>query len=612
MSASGTTSSLGAFFIRHFGSGRLDQDHLRPLSGTPFATVRRRLHYYCRSFWNVDLRLVSTGHAWSDKEGRQSYLQQGILYLPETFDAWYGIPGREVYRAAVAHAICHLRYGEQSFAVFRGDALTRCLIDIVEDARIEALAMREFPGLNRLWKGLHGATPEATPRAGNYFERLARALIDPAYEDPDEWVRLGRSQFYEGPLPMESAEFSGDLGSRLAQAFRRKKIPFKAQQDRVRIPYRDDNRYCWRTEGGGRENSSRVAKLKKNRRFKFFGLNVNLVDESDNPSAKQFSLFAALFNFQLDIGVSTEDKDTDALGVYRYPEWDYKLQIERPSWVRVLEKIPDLGEASLVDDIITQHKSLISRMRFMLDALQPEENQRLRKLEEGDEVDLNAAIRAQCDIRLGIPPDMRIMMRTLRKNRDIAVLVLLDLSRSTTEKLPGQTHSVLELTRQACVLLADAIGKVGDPFAIHGFCSDSRHNVSYYCFKNFDQPYDGLAKARMAGMKGKLSTRMGAAIRHATTHLEWQKKGRKLLILLTDGEPADVDVRDRKYLRYDTKRAVEMAAQEGVQTYCMTLDPRADQYVSGIFGARNYLVVDHVARLPEKLPLLYAGLTRSS
>jgi nitric oxide reductase activation protein len=112
-------------------------------------------------------------------------------------------------------------------------------------------------------------------------------------------------------------------------------------------------------------------------------------------------------------------------------------------------------------------------------------------------------------------------------------------------------------------------------------------------------------------MQGQLSTRMGAAIRHATTHLEWQKKGRKLLMLLTDGEPADVDVRDRKYLRYDTRKAVEDAVREGVQVYCLTLDPRADQYVSTIFGARNYLVVDHVARLPEKLPLLYAGLTRS-
>jgi nitric oxide reductase activation protein len=111
-------------------------------------------------------------------------------------------------------------------------------------------------------------------------------------------------------------------------------------------------------------------------------------------------------------------------------------------------------------------------------------------------------------------------------------------------------------------------------------------------------------------MSGKLSTRMGAAIRHAGHYLKLQKSSKKLLLVITDGEPADIDVRDPQYLRYDTKKAVEELGRSGITTFCMTLDPRADQYVSRIFGARNYMVVDHVERLPEKLPLLYAGLTR--
>ncbi len=601
--------SWADFFIRYFGSGRLDQDHLRPLKGVSFGTVRRRLYFYGRSFWDAEVRLASTGHGWSEREGRRPHWQDGVLYLPETFESQGGVPGGEVYRAALAHALCHLKYG---IPLVQGglDAWTRRVVEMVEDARVEALALRTWPGLLRLWQGLHTITPAAGNSAGHYLERLARALLDSTYEDGDEWIRQGRVLF--GSMPLDQEDFSVQVGRALAQSFRAKKIPIKVRGGQIFLTYRDDNRQCWAARSGVGETAAPVSrKVVRNRRFKFFGLNFRVVDESDNPSAKQFSLLAALFNFKLDIGVSVEDKDTDALGVYRYPEWDYKGQIERPSWVRILEKLPDSGDSQWVEDIIAEHKPLISRMRFVLDALQPAENQRLRKLEEGDEMDINAAIRAYCDVRMGIPPDTRIMMRTLRQERDIAVLVLLDLSRSTNEKVPGQSHSILHLTQQACVLLADAIGKVGDPFAIHGFCSDSRHNVSYYCFKNFDQPYDQLAKARLAGMRGQLSTRMGAAIRHATTHLEWQKKGRKLLMLLTDGEPADVDVRDRKYLRYDARKAVEDAVREGVQVYCLTLDPRADQYVSTIFGARNYLVVDHVARLPEKLPLLYAGLTRS-
>jgi nitric oxide reductase activation protein len=111
-------------------------------------------------------------------------------------------------------------------------------------------------------------------------------------------------------------------------------------------------------------------------------------------------------------------------------------------------------------------------------------------------------------------------------------------------------------------------------------------------------------------MTGQVSTRMGTALRHAGALLRQQPSQKKLLLLLTDGEPADNDVRDPQYLRFDAKRAVEELARDGVHTYCLTLDPYADQYVSRIFGARNYMVLDHVARLPEKLSMLYLGLTR--
>ncbi|PXV83950.1 hypothetical protein C8R14_10268 [Nitrosomonas eutropha] len=91
---------------------------------------------------------------------------------------------------------------------------------------------------------------------------------------------------------------------------------------------------------------------------------------------------------------------------------------------------------------------------------------------------------------MGQHPDPRVMMRAVRKVHDISVLVLLDLSESTNNKVNGHEYSVLDLTRQATVLLAGAINRVGDPFAIHGFCSDGRHDVQYYRFKDFDQPYD--------------------------------------------------------------------------------------------------------------------------
>jgi nitric oxide reductase activation protein len=201
-------------------------------------------------------------------------------------------------------------------------------------------------------------------------------------------------------------------------------------------------------------------------------------------------------------------------------------------------------------------------------------------------------------------------VRIDRRERDLSVLVLLDLSESTNDIVQACNATVLQLAREATVLLAHAMERIGDQFAIHGFCSNGRHEVRYQRFKDFGWPFDEHVKARLAGMRGQLSTRMGGAIRHATGWLKARHSDRKLILLITDGEPHDIDVHDSKYLMFDAKKAVDEASRAGILTYCMSVDPRADAYVSRIFGVRNYMVVDHIDRLPEKLPGLYLRLTR--
>jgi len=221
------------------------------------------------------------------------------------------------------------------------------------------------------------------------------------------------------------------------------------------------------------------------------------------------------------------------------------------------------------------------------------------------------------DIRRGTMPDPRINIRVTRHIRELALLVLMDLSESTNDKVgikEGEqgyedAPSILDLTRESTGLLAWAIDSIGDAFAVHGFASDGRHDVQYYRFKDFDQPYDDESKARLAGMRGGLSTRMGAALRHAGWHLAQQSAQKRLVLLITDGEPADIDERDPQYLRHDAKKAVEDLAMRGIYTYCLTLDPLADRYVARIFGENHYSIVDHVERLPERLPTVFAALT---
>ncbi|MGB0126111.1 MAG: nitric oxide reductase activation protein NorD [Rhodocyclaceae bacterium] len=582
--------------------------------GTLFVDVQRRINMYLRALWARDFFMRPTSGDYETREGYKPYIEDYLIHVPDAFDDHLGVSGVEMYRAAAAHCAAHLVYTREPLSAEALNPWQMAVIGVIEDARIEALAIRAFPGLRQTWARLHEANCERTITAGHWLDRLARALLDENYHDDDPWIADGRARFRQGSDRLESNQFAWDIGVALAHTFRDKGIGFNARSDVSAVPYRDDNRYIWEFAGydEGRAAAAGYEAPQQVRKYVSALEMANEVDcELAGDDAEEIWVLSTPFYLdQEGCSINELEGKEPVSEPHHYPEWDYQIQLERPSWATVLEKRAKAGDLALIDDIAARHKRLVSRMKFLLDAMQPQGVQRIRKLEDGDEIDINAAIRAMTDMRSGLQPDPRIMMRSVRKVRDISVLVLLDLSESTNEKVAGQDFTVLELTREACVLLADAIRKVGDPFAIHGFCSDGRHNVEYFRFKDFGQPYSEIPKSRLAGMTGQLSTRMGAALRHATHHLKRQSSAKKLLLVITDGEPADVDVRDPQYLRHDTKKAVEEAARSGIVTYCMSLDPRADQYVSRIFGARNYMVVDHVERLPERLPLLYAGLTR--
>ena len=593
--------------------------------GTLLVDVQRRINMYLRALWGRDFFMRPTAGDFENREGLRPFIEDYFIHLPDALDAVQGNDGlvdaTQLYRAACAHAAAHVVFTRQAISAESLNPWQMAMVALAEDARVEALAVARFPGMRPLWAQLHTtpATQQAT--AGDWLARMARAWIDPTYEDNHPWIAQGRALMAEAmprllAQPHDNSE-SWAMGVQLAHSYREltQGPAFAPRTDGQTAVYRDDNRYFWAFDGydfersvaAGYEPPQQVRKQVNLMEF----VNELEVEGAGDDAQEVWVLGTELFPYE-DLGVSFNDSEgrEPVLPPVHYGEWDHMIQLERPAWATVQERRPKAGDPTLIDGILSEHRRLIGRMKFILDAMQPQGVQRIRKLEDGDEIDLNAALASVIEMRMGRQPDPRIMMRSVRKTRDISVLVLLDLSHSTNDKVAGQEHTVLDLTRSACALLADAIQKVGDPFAIHGFCSDGRHDVNYWRFKDFDQPYDELAKARLAGMQGQLSTRMGAAIRHATAALKAQRSSKKLLLVITDGEPADVDVRDPQYLRHDTKKAVEAAARNGVTTYCMSLDPRADQYVSRIFGERHYLVVDKVERLPEKLPVLYAGLTR--
>ena len=582
--------------------------------GTLFIDVQRRIGMYLRALWARDFYMRPTSGDFELREGYRPYIEGYIVHLPDAYDDHPACSGLELYRAAAAHAACHVVYTTTQFDNAGLSILQVALIGLVEDARVETLALKHFPGLKQTWLPLHTATPAAGVAAGALMARLARAWLDPDYRDDHPWVVLGRQLFNEHASHLQSTEMSRDIGLQLSTEILALDVVYSSANDVADIPYRDDNRYLWEfadlLETGQVVAGVRVQQVRK------YASLMEMLNTLDVPGAGDDAgevwVLATEFFRDADPTTSVNQKEgrEPPPQPFHYAEWDYQMQLERPAWCTVLEKRAPPGDVAIIDEIVVKHKPIIRRLKFLIEALQPQGVQRIRKQEDGDEIDLNAAVRAMIEMRMGEQPDPRIMLRNVRKVRDLSVLLLIDLSASTNDVVRGSDTTVLQLAREATVLLADALDKIGDPFALHGFDSNGRHDVEYYHFKDFDAPYDDKAKARLAGMRGELSTRMGAAMRHAGSILKRQPSHKKLLLVVTDGEPADNDVRDPQYLRLDARKSVEELARNGINTYCLSLDPGADQYVSRIFGAKNYMVVDHVERLPEKLPMLYMGLTR--
>jgi hypothetical protein len=584
--------------------------------GTLFIDTQRKLNFYLRALWGRDFFLRPTGADYTDF---RPYIEKHILHMPDAVDAIGEITGLELYRATSAHMAAHICYTSSRISAEELSPAQMFFIGLAEDARIEYKAIQEFPGLKKLWRSLLVLDYEEPVEHPTIpvLEHFALMLLDASERSDDEALNALADRFHEGiEQHQDDNRFSWNLGVDLFNLFsERREVPSLRILERNRIPYRDDNRFVWEYEEFDWDQGTEYlpASQRQVRRTVSVMEMINELDcELAGDDAQEiWTCETELYPYE-DLGISFNEMwgKEPVSEPYHYPEWDYHIQLHRPDWVTLYERRQPKGDPNMIDDIITEYKPVAHRIKQIIDLLTPEGVQRVRNMEDGDEIDINAAIDAMVAIRMGQQPNPRITMRNVLKTRDVAVVVLMDLSESTNEKVSGSDKTILQLTREAATLVATAIEGIGDPFALHGFASDGRHDVQYYRFKDFNQHFDDDAKARLAGMQGGLSTRMGAAMRHAGQHLLRQPEIRKLLLLITDGEPADIDERDPQHLRHDTKKAVEELYSNGVLSYCLTLDPNADAYVKRIFGMNNYTVIDNVEKLPEKLPVLFATLTR--
>jgi nitric oxide reductase NorD protein len=366
---------------------------------------------------------------------------------------------------------------------------------------------------------------------------------------------------------------------------------------------------------------------------------IELAEDADDRPGDLEALLANLQS-RADDRASVDDEDAAAgaddeeILWFRYDEWNFQADDYRPSWCRVGERSAAEGELDFYTETLLRYHGLVVETRRQFEQMRPESFRRLKRLEDGHEIDLDQAIEFRADKRAGAGPLARFYTRRNKIKRDVAVAFLLDMSGSTSEPIlqppgpsvtPGRSGAlqssptstegakrIIDIERESTVLVIEALEAIGDSYGIYGFSGHGRENVEFHVIKHLDQPFDDSVRRRIDRIEPNRSTRMAPAIRHTIAKLNDYDAKVKILILVSDGRPQDEeygrDHSDREYAVHDTKRALLEARRQRITPFLITVDAAGHDYLRHMCDDIGYEVVTDIESLPRRLPNLYRHL----
>lgn len=329
-------------------------------------------------------------------------------------------------------------------------------------------------------------------------------------------------------------------------------------------------------------------------------------DDMDRLSLSAGPTRAARVRFDLDLPSASADDVPLGPGLL-LPEWDAAQQRLRPAHVRVqVVQSPAQAPQASFGPALRLHAR---RLRRRLEGLQAAPQQ-LRAQVQGDAIDIDACIRHAAQVCAGhvVDASPAIYTRNQAARRSLATLLLADFSLST-DAYANDQQRIIDVIREALFVFAQALAATGDAFALWGFSSVRRDPVRLNHIKAFDAPWNDAARARLAAIRPGYYTRMGAAIRFATRELGGRSERQRLLMLLTDGKPNDLDAYEGRYGLEDTRHAVHEARQAGLIPFCVTIDAQAHDYLPHLFGARGYTLIHSPSQLVERLTQVWLHLS---
>ncbi len=487
---------------------------------------------------------------------------------------------------------------------------------VLNQRRTKATLQR-WPGLTARYRRLVAAhlAIRPAPAALRKDEAAAEQAIRAALQVPGSVDQLPAARRLPAPVPLwlhprpplqgsgaaapepETAERDADGQQRELERLRRQAERVKKpDSDRGLVTVRMENIFTW----GEFVNVDRGAEDEDDLdRAEAIARDLDRLAVSRDAKRA-----AATLKFDLDLPAEAEDDLVIGEGI-RLPEWDWKKRLLLPDLCRV---VPMLSADAPPIPLPARLARTARRLRNQFQSLAPARVWHRGQV-DGQEVDIDAYLRFAAERAAGAAVAGEALYRDLRSGaRDLACQLMADLSLSTDTWVDDH-HRVIDVIRDSLWLFAEALDATGDRFAMHGFSSRRRDPVRVHKLKSFDERYGGLVRGRIAAIKPGYYTRMGAALRHGSNMLSAQPAGRRLLLLLTDGKPNDLDQYEGRYGIEDTRQAVLEARRLGLQPFCVTIDRKGNDYLPHLFGNNGYVVIKNPAELPKRLPMLYAQLT---
>jgi nitric oxide reductase NorD protein len=301
---------------------------------------------------------------------------------------------------------------------------------------------------------------------------------------------------------------------------------------------------------------------------------------------------------------------------FHYNEWDFRAGDFRPRWCDVYERRVDEGETDFFDRTLDAYPDLVRETQRYFELMKPDPFRKVKRLEDGEDIDLDAAIDFVAQRKSGHGEPPKLYWRRNKADREVAVAILLDMSSSTDARLKDHhwpPKRIIDLAKESLVLLTSALEVIGDCYGIFGFSGSGRHKVDYFLVKDFGERFGDSVRRRIDRIAPVDATRMGAAIRHTTMKLMEVEARTRVLFLISDGRPQDVDYGaepgDSEYAIHDTHMAMLEARGRGITPFALTVDKEGHDYLGRICGDLAYEVVDDIKLLPSRLPTLYRMLT---